>query len=129
MRCGCDLPKAASSDRLDRQARQGRAAAGGTSRSARSIAPRSTAAPPNWLRDGIIQLTGQRLSTGAQIALRGIFSHTFSKKTPWNLMPERLATDPSLADVGITQFVIDDGWIGVALGEQRVALRSAPRPK
>jgi hypothetical protein len=75
------------------------------------------------VRDGIIQLTGPRLSTGTQIALRGIFSHAFSKRTPWNLMPERLATDPALCDVGITQFVIDDGWIGVALGVRRIAGR------
>ncbi len=80
-------------------------------------------------RDGVIELIGQRLSIGSQIALRGIFSHTFSKKTPWNLMPERLANDPNLSDLGITQFVIDDGWIGVALGAQRLAARPAPRPK
>ena len=32
-------------------------------------------------RDGIVQLLGPRLSTGSQIALRGVFSKVFSQKT------------------------------------------------
>ena len=75
------------------------------------------------IRDGIVQLAGKHLNTGAQIALRGVFSRAFSKQKPWVLTPERLATDPRLADLGITQFVIDDGWIGVALGPRRTASR------
>ncbi len=86
-------------------------------------APEISGRAAELVRDGVIQLSGQRLSTGAQIALRGIFSHAFSKRTPWSLMPERLTTDPALRDLGITQFVIDDGWIGVALGVRRVAAR------
>ncbi len=81
------------------------------------------------VRDGIIQLIGQRLSTGGQIVLRGVFSHVFSKRTPWKLTPDRLADDPRFAGIGITQFVIEDGWIGVALGERRVALRPAAARK
>ena len=74
-------------------------------------------------RHGIIQLAGQRLNLGAQIALRGIFSRVFSKKTPWSITPERLATAPELADLEVTQFTIDDGWIGVAIGPKRTAAR------
>ena len=70
-----------------------------------------------------MQLSGSRLTTGSQIALRTVFSRAFSKKTPLVLTPERLATDPNLADVGITQFVIDDGWVAVALGARHTALR------
>jgi hypothetical protein len=64
-------------------------------------------------RDGVIQLPG---SKGSQIALRGIFSHALSKKAPWELMPEQLLKEPKLKDAAITQFVIDDGWIGLSLG-------------
>ena len=78
------------------------------------------------VRDGIVQLIGPRLSTGAQIILRGVFSRAFSKKTPWSITPQRLATDPKLADLTITQFVIDDGWISVALGRRQMALRPSP---
>ena len=74
-------------------------------------------------RDGVIQLSGSRLTTGSQIAAATVFSRAFSKKTPLVLTPERLATDPNLADVGITQFVVDDGWVAVALGVRHTALR------
>jgi hypothetical protein len=93
-----------------------------------SYRPEGNGPAAELARDGVIQLIGPHLSTGGQIVLRGIFSHTFSKRTPWKLMPEGLATDPRFAGVEITQFVIDDGWIAVALGERRVALRpAAPR--
>jgi len=76
-------------------------------------------------RDGIIHLIGKRLSTGSQIAVRGVFSKVFSKYRPWRLTPDRLANDPKLADLVVVQFVIDDGWIGVALGPRRIAERPA----
>ena len=79
------------------------------------------------VRDGIIHLIGRRLNTGSQIALRGIFARTFPKNRPLNLTPERLGTDPKLADLVVTQFVIDDGWIGVALGPVRTSLRPTPQ--
>lgn len=74
-------------------------------------------------RDGIVHLDGRGIGTGAQIALRGIFNKTFSKRRSWKLTPERLTTEEKLADLAVTQFVIEDGWIGVALGPQRTALR------
>jgi len=74
-------------------------------------------------RDGVIHLIGQR-DPVSQIVLRGIFARTFPRKTPFSLTPERLATDPALADLAISQFTIDDGWIGVALSTKRtVSLR------
>jgi hypothetical protein len=75
-------------------------------------------------RDGVIQLIG-RVNVGGQIALRGVFSRTFSKTAPWNLLPEGFATDPRLADLAVSQFVIDDGWVGVALSPERTALQPA----
>jgi hypothetical protein len=81
-----------------------------------------------WLsRDGIVQLGGGRISTGSQIALRGIFAKTFSRRRSWRLTPERFATNPRFADLAVTQFVIEDGWLGVALGPQQTALRPAVR--
>jgi hypothetical protein len=79
------------------------------------------------VRDGVVQLIGPRLTAGGQIAIRGVFSRTFSKKMPWDLMPERLATDPKLADLTVTQFAVEDGWLGVSLGPQRTALRAAAK--
>jgi hypothetical protein len=81
------------------------------------------------VRDGTIQLSGPRLNTGAQIALRGAFSKAFPKNSAWKLTPERFLNDPHLADVAVTQFVVEDGWIGVALGPTRVNEASARTEK
>ena len=77
------------------------------------------------VRDGIVQLGGRPIATGQQIALRGIFARAFSSRRGWNLTPERLATEEKFAELTVTQFVIDDGWLGVALGPQRPSERSA----
>jgi hypothetical protein len=81
------------------------------------------------VRDGVIHLLGPRLNTGAQIALRGIFSHTFSKNKPWELVPEQIIKEPKLGEAAITQFVIDDGWIGLSLGPKPVASTAARRQR
>jgi hypothetical protein len=70
------------------------------------------------VRDGVVQLIG-RLSTGSQIALRGIFSKAFPKDGSYRLTPPWLLNEPRLRDLAVTQFVIDDGWISLALGPDR----------
>ncbi|MEN6404852.1 MAG: hypothetical protein ABFC77_00120 [Thermoguttaceae bacterium] len=80
------------------------------------------------VRQGPIYLKGERLNTGAQLVLRGIFSRALSKNNIWELMPERVVKEPKLAATAITQFVIDDGWIGVALGPKRPVDLNARRP-
>ncbi len=69
-------------------------------------------------RDRPVQLTGQRLSSGGQIALRGIFSRVFPRHRRFSLVPTSLVDDPRSSDLAVTQFVIRDGWIGVALGKK-----------
>ncbi len=76
------------------------------------------------VRDGVIQLSGDRLPLGSQIALRGIFVRIFARRRPWDLMPEPIAENPKLADLEVTQFAIDDGWIGLALGPRTTAARA-----
>jgi hypothetical protein len=78
-----------------------------------------------FVRDGVIRLSGERLRLSSQIALRGIFVQIFSKRRPLKLTPGRIADNPKLADLQITQLAIEDGWIGVAVGPQRIA----PQPK
>jgi hypothetical protein len=70
------------------------------------------------VRDGIVELDASG-SLRSQIPLRGVFGGTFAKQRPWKLTPERLVTDPRMADLAVTQLVIEDGWIGVALGPRR----------
>ena len=80
------------------------------------------------VRDGVIHLIGQRLNNNAQIALRGIFSRAFPKNETIKLTPDRLLIDPKLQDLAITQFVIDDGWIGFAVGPKQYAVHTARLP-
>jgi hypothetical protein len=78
--------------------------------------PDATQMDANLVRDGYIELAGQRLNTFDQIALRGIFTSVLSRNRPFNLINERLSQDADLRDLQVTQFVINDGWVGVALG-------------
>jgi hypothetical protein len=67
-------------------------------------------------RDGTVQLIGNRLNTGAQIALRGIFSKAFPPSRTMKLIPDKIvARRPGLAEMVVTQCELRDGWIGIAL--------------
>jgi hypothetical protein len=77
----------------------------------------------------LIGLVDKHVTAGSQFALRAIFSRILSKKAPWQLTPERLVNEPKLKDTEITQFVIEDGWIGLALGPKLPAPLTARRPR
>ena len=70
------------------------------------------------VRNNVIQLSGKR-SVASQMILRGVFAHALSRNTPWELVPQRIINEPKLQDTAITQFVIDDGWIGLSLGPKQ----------
>ncbi len=76
-------------------------------------------------RDGSVRLIGQRMNAGSQIALRGVFSKVFSQKQPIHVTPESFVKNPKLEGVVVTQLVIDDGWIGAAIGPPRTATAQA----
>jgi hypothetical protein len=80
----------------------------------------------NLVRDGNIELSGERLRLGDQIALRGIFAKVLSRNRQLSLVNKQLLSRPELADLQVTQFVIQDGWIGVAIGPKSDNLRPAP---
>lgn len=71
------------------------------------------------VRDGTIELIGERLNFRDQIALRGIFSKVLSKNRVFPLVHEKLASDPRLKPLAIEQFVIQDGWIGLSVGRAK----------
>lgn len=81
--------------------------------------PEMTGRTVELTREGVVRLVGKRISLSDQIALRGIFSKTFSKDRPWSLTPETILNNPKLAQLGVTQFVIEDGWVGLAFGPVR----------
>ncbi len=81
--------------------------------------PDSARVDARFVRDGGIELVGNR-----DIQLRAIFSKVFSSSRPINLVNRELADDPQWSDVKISQFAINDGWIGVALSQD--ASQQAP---
>lgn len=80
------------------------------------------------VRDGVINLICRRMSNSSQIALRGMFSKAFPQNETVKLTPERFLTDPKLQDLAITQFVIDDGWVGLAVGPKEYAVHMSQLP-
>lgn len=70
-------------------------------------------------RDGVVQLIGPHLKFRDQIALRGVFSKTFSKNRSWDLLPQWFAEHPKIADLEVTQLKIADGWLALAVGPAR----------
>lgn len=85
----------------------------------------------NLVREGIIELIGDReiIRIGDQIALRGIFSRVLSRNRKLNLVNKEIARAPELQDQQVTQFVIHDGWIGIALGPKMPGRRVAMHPR
>jgi hypothetical protein len=63
------------------------------------------------------------------VPLHGIFSHVFLKNTPWPLIPDSIVRQPKLQDTAITQFVVNDGWVGLALGPKPAPAATARRPR
>jgi hypothetical protein len=69
------------------------------------------------VREGTIELVGERLNFRDQIALRGIFTKVLSKNRTFNLVHEKFARDSRLQSLKIDQFSIDDGWIGLSVSD------------
>ena len=72
-------------------------------------------------RDSYVRLKGIhcQLPMRDQIALRGIFARVLPQHPNVDLLANVLADDERLHDLGVSQFVIRDGWISVALGSGR----------
>jgi hypothetical protein len=70
-------------------------------------------------REGGIELISERLGFRDQIALRGIFTKVITRDHRLNIIRGRLADDPRLADLAITQFAVRDGWVGISVGPNR----------
>lgn len=77
--------------------------------------PQSRGQSAELVREDFIRMSGQ-VSTRAQIVLRGIFAKTFSKNRPLPIIPKRFTEDPRFDGVAVAQLVLDEGWLGVALG-------------
>jgi hypothetical protein len=78
------------------------------------------------VREGSLQFDGRNLRTGPRVVLHTVFGKLLLKNQELPLL-RREITDPRLEGLMVTQLVIDDGWIGLALGLEypgRTAWRS-----
>jgi hypothetical protein len=83
-------------------------------------APQSDGLSARMARTGIVELSGDHLRMRDQLALRAIFCKVFTERRMLHLVPERVAQAEKLASLEVTQLVIRDGWIGLALGPRRI---------
>ncbi len=67
-------------------------------------------------RDGVVELVGRRLRATDQFALRGIFGIVFDPNRKFQLINDRIASDPRLAILFVNQFTVRDGWLGLSVG-------------
>ncbi len=84
-------------------------------------------------RDSSIRLEGKRLNMRNQIVLRGVFAKVFSKRRRVPVIPAHQAASKHLAKLKVIDLVIDDGWIGMAIGPKnrrakQSKIASRPRP-
>lgn len=82
-----------------------------------------------FVRDDTIRLDGKSLQGKIEPKLRAIFSRVLSKNRPINLMSEKALGDERLQDLEVTQFSVEDGWIGLAYSQKRAGGNVARRPK
>lgn len=81
------------------------------------------------VRDGSLQFNGPRLLTGPRIVLHSVFGKLLPKDQEVVLLAPHVDGDPRFAGLMVTQLVIEDGWIALALGPEspeRTAWRSDP---
>ena len=78
-------------------------------------APDTSSLEAKLVRDSTVRLRGERLGTRDQIALRGIFTKIFGENREFPVIPSDLVDGAGLDGLAITQFLIRDGWLGVAI--------------
>jgi hypothetical protein len=80
-------------------------------------------------REGIIELISPELRHRDRMQLQVIFNKVFTRSKPLSVLGDRLADDPRLAGLEATQFLAEEGWLGLAIGKtRRTAPNTARRP-
>ncbi len=84
---------------------------------------------PRFVRDTTIFLDGKSLRGKPQVLLRTIFSKVLSPSRELSLLSEKITSDSRIKDLQVTQFVVEDGWIGLAYSPHRPSGTMARKPK
>ena len=82
---------------------------------------------PELVRDEAPSLSGRRMGFRERMALHGVFAKMFPPGGAIPLdIPRTTPAGMKLPPLALTQFVLDDGWLGVAVGAPRTAAQAAP---
>jgi hypothetical protein len=90
--------------------------------------PQAEGLSPVFVRDRTLSFGGRSVQGKAQVLLRTIFSKVLSPNRDLRLLSEKITSDPRMQDLQITQFAIEDGWIGLAYSPQRTDANVVRRP-
>jgi hypothetical protein len=80
------------------------------------------------VRDGVVSIDGHRLGSRDRLPLRAIFNKVFSARTNIPMVAQSLLEDPRAAGLMVSQFVMRDGWLGIAISEREPPQVAGPRP-
>jgi hypothetical protein len=80
--------------------------------------PESANLDARLFRRSYVELIGERLSFGDQIALRGVFSKAFAKQRPISLLDKRLTEHAAFKSLALIQFQVEYGWLALAVGRE-----------
>jgi hypothetical protein len=68
------------------------------------------------VRDESLQFSGKNLKTGPRVVLHSVMGKVFSRGRELPMVKKTLEADQRFAGLMVTQLVIDDGWMALALG-------------
>jgi hypothetical protein len=91
--------------------------------------PQAEGLDPRFVRDTTIYFDGKGVRGKPVPVLRAIFSKVLSKNRDLRMLSQTVTGDPRLKGLAITQFVVEDGWIGLAYSPRRAVDNVARRPK
>ena len=80
------------------------------------------------VRDGTLQFSGRRLKTGPRVVLHSVLGKVLNEDRQYTLVSPKLMLDPRFQGLMVTQLVLEEGWIGLAIGPahpRRTAWRAA----
>lgn len=92
-----------------------------------AYAPEITPLNVRLVRHGSIELRGDAYHNQPETALRGICNQLLPPERKLELLPPSIVEAAGLAGLKVTQCVIEDGWIGLALGPYHSSAQLAQR--
>ena len=92
--------------------------------------PQPNRLDPRFGRDeSSISFEGKSLKGKPVVLLRLIFSKVLSRNREVSLLDESITGDPRVKDLEMTQFIVEDGWIGLAYSPHRAPRNMAKQAK